>query len=73
MAPQIMAVETLADVALDEALVKIGELSHRLWAVRTAHRPAAGRLGLPGRPRVRCTGCGRAYPCETARAARGAA
>ncbi|MCW2620907.1 MAG: hypothetical protein JWL64_509 [Frankiales bacterium] len=74
MAPQILAVETLADVALDEALVKIGELSHRLWAVRTAHRPGPGRLAcLPGRPRVRCTGCGHPYPCETARAARGAA
>lgn len=72
MAPQILGVQTVADIALDQALDRIGELSTRLWAVRTAHRPAPGRLGcIPGRPRLRCTGCGHAYPCATARAVRG--
>jgi hypothetical protein len=56
--------ETLADVALDQALARIGELSGRLWAVRSAHRPRP-RAGLLGGHR--CAECGRAYPCPTTR------
>ena len=69
------APETLADVALDEALRRIGELSGRLWAVRAAHRPGAaarrGRAlgGRRGTGEPCCSGCGHPYPCPTVQAA----
>lgn len=61
-----MGEQVLADRALDEALLRIGELSGRLWAVRLAHRPVRRRLG-----RDRCAGCGAPSPCPTARLAAG--
>lgn len=60
--------ETVADAALDQALVRIGELTQRLWAVQDAHRPEEAR-GLRRRPR--CRGCHHAFPCPTARVADG--
>ena len=62
------------DPALDEALVRISDLAGRLWAVRQAHRPVAGRsglgwAGLGARRVLRCAGCGQASPCLTLRAA----
>jgi len=61
--------ETVADVALDQALVRISELTERLWAVQEAHRP--GATGSWGRP-PRCRGCHRAFPCPTSQVAAGA-
>jgi hypothetical protein len=55
-----------ADPALDEALERISELSARLWAVRSAHRPVV--VGWRRRE-TRCAGCGQAVPCATLRAA----
>jgi hypothetical protein len=62
-------VETVADAALDQALVRIGELSQRLWAVQAAHAPQPPR-GLRRRPR--CAGCHQQFPCPTAKVAAGA-
>lgn len=61
--------ETVADAALDQALVRIGELSQRLWAVQAAHAPEPGR-GLRRQARCRC--CHAAFPCPTTRVATGA-
>ena len=55
-----------ADPALDEALERISELSARLWAVRSAHRPVV--VGWRRRE-TRCAGCGQPVPCATLRAA----
>ena len=58
--------QTHTDPALDEALDRIRELSSRLWAVRSAHRPVVtGRL----RRTVVCAGGGLATPSPTLRAA----
>lgn len=57
----------LADAALEDALVRIRELSGRLWEVRRVHAPVAAR-SLLGGPRVRCAACGSACPCPTLRA-----
>jgi hypothetical protein len=54
------------DPALDEALERISELSARLWAVRSAHRPVAAGWR---RRETRCAGCGQPVPCATLRAA----
>lgn len=53
---------TVADAALDDALVRIRELTLRLWAVRAAHQPSRG-LGRP-----RCGTCRARYPCPTLQA-----
>ena len=53
------------DPALDEALERISELSARLWAVRSAHRPVA--VGWRRRE-TRCSGCGQPVPCPTLQA-----
>ena len=50
------------DPALDEALERISELAARLWAVRSAHRPAASGWR---RAHPRCAECGQALPCAT--------
>lgn len=50
--------------SLDEALARISDLAGRLWQVRDVHHPGRSLLG-----RLRCRGCGEAYPCATARAA----
>ena len=64
--PRLPAPRPAADPALDEALERISELSSRLWAVRSAHRPVTvGRL----RRQTRCAGCGLPVPCPTLRAA----
>ena len=55
-----------ADPALDEALERISDLAARLWAVRSAHRPAASGWR---RSAVRCAECGQALPCATLQAA----
>ena len=57
-----------ADLALDEALEHISDLSERLWAVRRTHAPVRTR-SLLGGERVRCGGCGQPSPCPTLRAA----
>lgn len=41
--PMLMVVEQVEDRALDDALARISDLANRLWAVRQAHRPSAGR------------------------------
>lgn len=64
-----MAAETVADVALDQALARIGELTARLWAVRAAHRPGTGSRW---RRTPRCRGCRQVFPCPTARLSGGA-
>ena len=53
--------------ALDEALDRIVELSGRVWEARAAHRPEPVRRLRRAADR-RCSGCGQAYPCATARA-----
>jgi hypothetical protein len=63
---QTAFVQTVADVALDDALVRIRELSGRLWEVRRVHAPVPVR-SLRG-PRVRCAACGQACPCPTRQA-----
>ena len=65
-----MPVESVADVALDQALARIGDLTERLWAVRGEHRPVRRRTPL-GRTVERCAACGTPAPCATARAASG--
>ena len=55
----------MGDGVLELAVLRVRELSERLWAVRAAH-PAVRRLG-----RTRCAGCGHAHPCPTLRAAGG--
>jgi len=64
--PTTRAVAPAADPALDEALERISELSARLWAVRSAHRPVV--VGWRRRE-TRCAGCGQPLPCATLRAA----
>lgn len=58
---------SLADVALDDALARIRDLTGRLWEVRRVHQPVAVRSLRGGR--VRCAACGQACPCPTLRAA----
>ena len=53
--------------ALDEALDRIVELSGRVWEARAAHGPEPARR-LRRTTDRRCSGCGQAYPCATARA-----
>lgn len=53
------------DPALEEALERISDLAARLWAVRSAHRPAAASWR---RRETRCAECGQALPCATLRA-----
>ena len=55
-----------ADPALDEALERISDLAARLWAVRSAHRPATSGWR---RSHPRCAECGQALPCATLQAA----
>lgn len=63
--PHTAPPRTVPDLVLDEALDRISDLSARLWAVRSAHRPVvAGRL----RRTVVCSGCGQPAPCPTLRA-----
>ena len=54
------------DPALDEALERISDLAARLWAVRSAHRPATTGWR---RAHTRCAECGQALPCATLQAA----
>ncbi len=64
-APRRTARPPAADPALDEALVHIGDLAERIWAVRRLHAPAR-RRGWRGR--TACAGCGHALPCPTLQA-----
>lgn len=54
----------VADPALDDALLRIAELTGRLHAVADLHRPRRTLLG------PRCWACGRSFPCPTVRVSR---
>ncbi len=60
------AADTAPDPALDEALERISDLAARLWAVRSAHRPATSGWR---RSHPRCAECGQPVPCATLQAA----
>ncbi len=54
--------DAVQDVALDDALERVRELSLRLWAVRGVHRPRRSLLGM------RCSACHEPHPCLTLQA-----
>ena len=62
----VLAAAPAPDPALDEALERISDLAARLWAVRSAHRPATSGWR---RAHPRCAECGQALPCATLQAA----
>lgn len=54
-----------ADPALDDALLRIAELSGRLHAVADLHSPRRTLLGSRS-----CRACGKSFPCPTTRLSR---